>query len=167
MTVIAAIAISALTIYWLLRSTDRTGDRDRRTTQDRRMQSERRSGNRRRPRGAVSSSQAVSRYRAASILASRCACDAVRVVEGKRYLAAEAPRLPLQDCSADRCTCRYVRHEDRRSSLGDRRALYSLQTDLYGLNGQPDRRTRQGRRRADGEGERGDLSGPNGLKWNP
>ena len=166
MTVIAAIAISALTIYWLLRSTDRTGPRDRRATPDRRGQSERRSGNRRQARGAISSSQAESRYRAASILASRCACDAVRIVEGRRYLAAEAPRLPLQDCSAERCTCRYVRYEDRRSSQGDRRALYSLQTDLYGLSGQPDRRTRQGRRRADREGERGDLYGLNGLKWN-
>ena len=165
MTVMAAIAISAFAIYWLLRSPDRDGDKNRRAKQDRRAQSDRRSGNRRQARGAVSASQAASRYRAASILVSRCACDAVKIVEGKRYLAAEAPMLPLQDCSADRCTCRYVRHEDRRSSQGDRRALYSLQTDLYGMEGQPDRRRKRGRRLADRESELGDAYGLRDLKY--
>ena len=166
MTVIAAIVISAFAIYWMLRSPDRDPDKERRATRDRRAQSERRAGNRRQARGAISDAPAVSRYRAASILASRCACDAVKMVEGKRYLAAQAPKLPLLDCSAERCTCRYVRHEDRRGSQGDRRALYSLQTDLYGVDGQPDRRRRQGRRRADREGELGDAYGLNALKWN-
>lgn len=166
MTVIAAIMISAITLYWILRSPDRGSDKNRRLKQDRRAQSDRRSGNRRQARGAISTAQPASRYRAASILANRCACDAVKIVEGKRYLAVQAPKLPLQDCSADRCTCRYVRHEDRRSSQGDRRALYSLQTDLYGVDGQPDRRTRRGRRRADRESELGDAYGLGSLKWN-
>ncbi len=166
MTVMAAIAISAFAIYWLLRSPDRDGDKDRRARQERRAHSDRRSGNRRQARGPLRTSQAASRYRAASILASRCACDAVKIVEGKRFLAAQAPMLPLQDCSADRCTCRYVRHEDRRSSQGDRRALFSLQTDLYGIDGQPDRRRKQGRRRADRESELGDAYGLRELKWN-
>jgi hypothetical protein len=166
MTVLAAIVISVFAIYLMLRSPDRGRDQERRTTLNRRARPDRRSGSRRQARGAVSIAQGAGRYRAASILASRCACDAVRIVEGKRYLAAQAPRLPLQDCSADRCTCRYVRHEDRRSSQGDRRALYSLQTNLYGVDGQPDRRRRQGRRRADRESELGDAYGLDALKWN-
>jgi hypothetical protein len=166
MTVIAAIVISVFAIYWMLRSPDRGRDQERRATQNRRAQSDRRSGNRRKAQGATDTAQVTSRYRAASIFASRCACDAVKLVEGKRYLAAQAPKLPLQDCSAERCACRYVRHEDRRSSQGDRRALYSLQTDLYGADGQPDRRSRGGRRRADREGELGDAYGLNDLKWN-
>jgi hypothetical protein len=50
------------------------------------------------------------------------ACEAVKKLEGKRFLSKEAPRLPLPDCGAEHCRCRYVHFKDRRGD--DRRTLY-------------------------------------------
>ena len=48
------------------------------------------------------------------VLDKRCACAAAQEVAGKRYLASEAPRLPLLTCNQAVCTCRYQHHADRR-----------------------------------------------------
>ena len=54
-------------------------------------------------------------FHAVEIHASRSACDAAREVTGRRYLSAEAPLLPLADCSDPRrCNCRYRHYQDRR-----------------------------------------------------
>ncbi len=50
------------------------------------------------------------------------ACEAVKKLEGKRFLAKEAPPLPLPGCGAAHCRCRYVHFRDRRGD--DRRSLY-------------------------------------------
>jgi hypothetical protein len=47
-------------------------------------------------------------------------CKAVQSCTGKRYLSAEAPKLPLAGCDAAQCKCRYVHRDDRRA--GPRRA---------------------------------------------
>lgn len=44
-------------------------------------------------------------------------CVAVTRLGNVRYLNKEAPLLPLRNCSQkDRCSCRYVHHNDRRAS---------------------------------------------------
>ena len=91
-----------------------------------------------------------SKYHAVSINpVSRC-CSAAETTGDKRFLTSgRVPSLPLANCNSGACTCKYVRHEDRRTSLGDRRAAYSMSTELFGLDEEKDRRTRQGRRAAD------------------
>jgi hypothetical protein len=56
-------------------------------------------------------------YHAVSILGSGAACRAARELSGVRFLSAEAPRLPLSQCKAANCSCRYRHHEDRRHEL--------------------------------------------------
>ncbi len=47
-----------------------------------------------------------------------CACDAVQDLTGVRFLAEEAPKLPLSDCSnAMTCGCKYQHFDDRRTDL--------------------------------------------------
>jgi len=42
-------------------------------------------------------------------------CEAVQACRTGRFLAAEAPRLPLEACStSDTCSCVYKHHADRR-----------------------------------------------------
>jgi len=50
------------------------------------------------------------------------ACAAVRRHGGKRYLAKRAPILPLPNCSAEECSCRYSHYDDRRKIM-KRRAV--------------------------------------------
>jgi len=110
------------------------------------------SGKRRKSVTARASRQirVAGKYHAVSINpGSRC-CSAAETTGDKRFLTSgRVPSLPLTNCNSGACTCKYVRHEDRRSSLGDRRAAYSMSTELFGLDEEKDRRTRQGRRAAD------------------
>lgn len=41
-------------------------------------------------------------------------CEAVEKIAGKRLLADEAPALPLPECDAEECNCRYAQYKDRR-----------------------------------------------------
>jgi hypothetical protein len=60
------------------------------------------------------------RWRAVAIVAPSTACAAALACKGKRFLCREAPRLPLADCGAQRCDCKYRHLPDRRG--GPRRA---------------------------------------------
>jgi hypothetical protein len=61
------------------------------------------------------------KWHAIEIRCGRHCCAAARAASGKRYLAAEAPPLPLPDCELrGRCDCRYQHRADRRA--GPRRA---------------------------------------------
>jgi len=89
-------------------------------------------------------------YDAASINFKACGCSAVKAVGNTRFLTSgKVPKLPLADCTSATCDCRYVRHQDRRSTQGDRRAIYSLRTDLYNVEADSERRTKKGRRESD------------------
>jgi hypothetical protein len=57
-------------------------------------------------------------YRGVSVIAAEddC-CQAARDIIGKRYLTDEAPRLPLSDCDAAVCRCKYKRFDERREDL--------------------------------------------------
>jgi hypothetical protein len=58
-------------------------------------------------------------WHSVSIIRGRHACEAVVKLNGRKWLSAEAPQLPVKDCDAKQCDCRYRHHADRRS--GDRR----------------------------------------------
>jgi len=68
-------------------------------------------------------------YRAVSIRCAAEACNAARVLEGKRALPEQLPRLPLSTCNAAICRCTLKRHADRRDSE-NRRDLYA---GLHGI----------------------------------
>ncbi len=63
-------------------------------------------------------------YHSVSISLSKNACAAAEDLSGRRFLATTAPNLPLPECDADECTCRFKHHEDRRTGK-DRRNPFS------------------------------------------
>jgi hypothetical protein len=70
-------------------------------------------------------------WRAVSVQACAGACPAARRLGGARFLVAQAPTLPLDECDLpDDCECVFRHHADRRvgaprrtASAGDPRAL--------------------------------------------
>ncbi len=62
-------------------------------------------------------------YHAVSIRPGENCCEAAKQFGQMRFLSAKAPRLPLPDCQAAQCTCRYAHYSDRRSGT-DRRSGY-------------------------------------------
>lgn len=61
------------------------------------------------------------RFASVSVHCGEAGCAAAREMTGRRHLLDEAPTLPLPQCSADACKCRYFRYGDRRSLLSNRR----------------------------------------------
>jgi hypothetical protein len=86
-------------------------------------------------------------FPAVSIKFGPSACQAVKDLTDKRFLADEAPGIPLKSCNSANCTCKYVHHEIRREHDQDRRAPNSLRATLHGTSGKPERR-QGGRRRS-------------------
>ena len=62
-------------------------------------------------------------YHAVSIAFAAGACAAAKALEDERFLSGAAPRLPLPDCVAVECQCRFLHHSDRRRG-SDRRAEF-------------------------------------------
>jgi hypothetical protein len=85
---------------------------------------------------------------AAAIIPCAGACAAAVAVAGRRFLAAEAPLLPLRDCTRPAgCQCRYRKFPDRREEDAERRSPQgSIGSNWYG--GQDQRRS-CGRRQDD------------------
>ncbi len=130
MTLTAIFLSSLVILFWLIRSHQPKGKKRVSTT--------------RRP------AQQYSRYRAVAIKAGACSCTAVKQIKGMRYLTStEVPNIPLPDCDLATCSCRYLHYEDRRIPGNNRRAAYSMQTELYGLGDEKDRRASIGRRASD------------------
>jgi len=63
-------------------------------------------------------------YHAVSIKFESFACSAAKDLEGKRFLAEAAPRLPLPDCDVTDCKCHFAHHKDRRAAK-DRRSVFT------------------------------------------
>ena len=147
MIIISILLVCAAAAYWLLKS----GPKTRQARKP--SQKAQRPGN------------LHNLYHSASINYGGCACTAVKALGEKRFLAEQAPQIPLLNCDSAKCQCRYVRHEDRRVAQ-DRRALYCLQTDLHVVAGQEEHRSKKvGRRRSDGlTGAASDLSYDD-IKW--
>ena len=70
------------------------------------------------------------KWHAVSIIADGAACRAALALADRRYLSAEAPRLPLDGCDKPGgCQCRYRHHPDRR--VGPRRAVENFRPARY------------------------------------
>jgi hypothetical protein len=86
------------------------------------------------------------RFQAISIYRGTTACPTAKRFSEHRFLAKDAPQLPLVGCTmASTCQCRYLKHKDRRS---DRRRLLDFSASSRNFLGQ-DRRQRIGRRSSD------------------
>ena len=112
---------------------------------------------------------ARSPYRSTSVVSGAGACCAVKSIDGKYFLDVDKvrPGLPLTDCNASKCSCKYVHHEDRRDNDEDRRYPRSLQTELYDRTDKSERRnSKRGRRKTDHvlTTYRGQIRGPD-LLW--
>lgn len=85
-------------------------------------------------------------FQAISIFRGVTSCPAAKQLSEHRFLARDAPPLPLPGCSMRaQCQCRYLKHSDRRS--GPRRLLdFGLSARLF--DGR-ERRQRGGRRTED------------------
>jgi hypothetical protein len=59
----------------------------------------------------------ITPYHAVAIRCGKTSCQAAQDNQRERYLSAEAPLLPLDQCDLpDQCDCRYQHYEDRRDS---------------------------------------------------
>ena len=65
-------------------------------------------------------------------------CEAAMSIVGRRYMVAEAPKLPLPECNAASCHCYYRHYEDRRQT--ERRAGHLLHEGVMQNLGIPDER---------------------------
>ena len=63
-------------------------------------------------------------YHAVSIKLDGNACEAAKAMEGRRFLATAAPRLPLPECNGLECRCHFIHHQDRRLRK-DRRSPFA------------------------------------------
>jgi hypothetical protein len=85
-------------------------------------------------------------FQAISIYRGVPACTPAKRFSDYRFLAKDAPQLPLVGCTmANTCQCRYLKHKDRRS---DRRRLMEFGASSRSFMGQ-ERRQRGGRRTSD------------------
>jgi len=86
------------------------------------------------------------RWHAVSVIADGTACHAALALGDQRFLSAEAPRLPLEDCSKPGgCRCRYRHYPDRR--VGPRRAMENFRPPRLWRG--EDKRVLRGRRSTD------------------
>jgi hypothetical protein len=85
-------------------------------------------------------------FHAVSIQSVDSACEAAKGIQGQRFLSSAAPRLPLPECDAAECRCRFAHHKDRRSGE-DRRGSHArnMIADTGGFDGK-ERRYRGDRR---------------------
>lgn len=84
-------------------------------------------------------------FQAISIYCGVKSCAIARRFRDHRFLAKDAPQLPLSGCTlAERCECRYLKHKDRRAERRRFVDFASVRRDF----GQ-ERRLRPGRRGTD------------------
>lgn len=88
-------------------------------------------------------------FHAVSILPAEGSCTAVGAIAAQRFLSEEAPTLPLENCGAADCRCKYVHHVDRRDGSRDRRLGRATNADEFEFWSQRDRRASVGRRQGD------------------
>jgi len=63
-------------------------------------------------------------YHSVSLKFSPTACRAARALQGRRFLASAAPRIPLAECDVKKCECRFAHYKDRRATQ-DRRTVFT------------------------------------------
>ena len=85
------------------------------------------------------------KYHSVSIRLGGNACTAAKEIQGERFLASEAPHMPLPDCDVSDCQCRFVHFKDRRTK-DDRRNPYSGTMGVATGNLKQEQRTGKDRR---------------------
>jgi hypothetical protein len=75
---------------------------------------------------------------------SKPPCQTAIELADTRFLLADAPTLPLPDCSSSACRCFYKRYDDRR--FEERRASHDLHEAVCQVSGIADRRGLENRR---------------------
>jgi hypothetical protein len=94
---------------------------------------------------AKSAKQPRNRWHAVVILPGAGHCKAAESAKGRRYLSTEAPLLPLRQCDAAACTCKYRHYDDRRGAPRRSEEAAARQRPKAGA----DRRSNRGRRESD------------------
>jgi hypothetical protein len=92
-------------------------------------------------------SQDESKYQSIEIRPCLMACDAVAELRGQRFIASEAPELPLTECDQKECACRYQYHDDRRHGE-DRRDQLGRFAGLHPTPADEERRLKAERRQS-------------------
>ena len=88
----------------------------------------------------------INAYQAVSISSRTTCCAAAAETRGVRFLARQAPALPLANCDRPKdCACRFQKYDDRRD--GSRRTLY-LSSLVQSYPGR-EKRQAQSRRKSD------------------
>jgi hypothetical protein len=67
------------------------------------------------PAPKVASAKSGGRFASVEIRARSGACRVARGLEGHRFLAKDAPALPLPKCTSTQCTCTFSKMADRRT----------------------------------------------------
>ena len=84
-------------------------------------------------------------WHAVGVVGGTTACKPALQIKGKRFLATEAPPIPLPDCTSSwRCKCVYRHYSDRRGTprrIADR--------GMFGRQVASERRQQRGRRADD------------------
>ena len=108
-------------------------------------------GNAKRPAGRAPANLAqTSKYHAVTINCPDTACDAAKALVDAPTLSSKAPILPLPDCDATECHCRFVHHADRRRK-SDRRDQFRDSLGPESGAGEKEKRRLGDRRNSDPE----------------
>lgn len=86
-------------------------------------------------------------FQGVAVLHGVPACAAAMRISEQRMLAKHAPPLPLPNCTMPhKCTCRFLKFNDRRAGMQRRLADVGIATQLFAG---PERRAGAGRRHGD------------------
>ena len=88
-------------------------------------------------------------FHAVSIVPAEGCCSVADSIKVQRFLSDEAPSLPLADCAAEDCRCKYIHHTDRRGGARDRRVGSAEHPDELEFWSMRNRRVTFGRRQGD------------------
>jgi len=105
--IIAALVLAASTVFWL-KSRRSAAPSGRQPASTKTLPV---------GRSAVSAapSKAGGRFAAVEIRTRAGACRTAQALEGSRFLAKDAPALPLPNCTSVQCTCLFSKLPDRRT----------------------------------------------------
>ena len=96
---------------------------------------------------AIPERSSDTRWRAVEIQPGLMCCESASKISNEIYLASEAPKFPLINCSQKDCRCKYKFLNDRRSSEDRRDESITLSSVTQGF--ETDRRHLIGRRASD------------------
>jgi hypothetical protein len=103
-----------------------------------------------RSRAAAQAKQNIKPFAAKRFVADTHTCDAAKVFNGKRFLASEAPKLPLAECSDPAlCRCKYRDISDRRDNDERRSIVGALSREMPIGDDRTNRRAGRERRKED------------------